>query len=107
MLKVTPISNKRLIEDHDTDIVFEVGKDTILKDRNLKAGSIKRMLFDGILRVTEGSAQFQYKDALVTVSEKHPEKCICIIKGKEEEKVFDTNIKKEEKKGGKKKKKEE
>ena len=61
IVTVTPALNTRLIQDDQSDLSFEKGRETVIRPRDIRSNFLKKMLIDGVLRVEKGILRFNYK----------------------------------------------
>ena len=71
-VKVKPRKNMRNIQDESTDLDLRPDRETVLIERHLKSNEVKKMLFNGLILVTDGELEFNYKGANCKISSKKP-----------------------------------
>lgn len=59
---VTPSHpNGRLIQSDETDLIFQYGREQVLRPRDIKSLVIKQLFIDELLTVVKGIVEFDYK----------------------------------------------
>ena len=71
MVKLLLRDNLRTLDDFGTDLIFTAGEEKEVSERELKSYSLKASIYNGDLKLTEGSFILQIKNAKISFSAEH------------------------------------